>query len=636
MGRKRSSENDRLGQYLQRKSGGTIELRYPIPADVQHAFLDDRGRPRRMIIRSLGTPDIRLANAKGDVLRAIIRKDIEGAKSARTSPNLNDYVKSLFDAEMERFTQELKADEPKKRNAMFARRADLEPPANASFSDAMAWVDRTIDLRPRSVEQAEDRRMAWGRALMSSDVETKYDAAGWAADHFFERVTGRQPDRQSPEYIAVLDRCATVLVDALVVQNDLDRGRPASPTQDPALKPAPTESEDGNVATSERGKFPLSRYFEENFAPSLDQGRAVYGERTKAGKRLSVRLFGEIIGDKPIFMITKSDLWEFHDRLLEHPDPRTLTKAHRALKANELIGLAKVGSIKSTLLNAKTVNRHITGIKTLLDYAEKRRDIRLSIAKGVRAEIDYEEETGRSFTTDELNRIFTLPLFAGCQEGKVEGGLFKAGPVKIRDDRFWIPLVLFLTGGRSSEIVGLSCADVFPDHEVPHILIQPNELRRLKNKPSKRMVPIHPYLKQIGFLEFARDRLRKAGTPQFFAMAEQKLYRDSATGTVEKKALSNTLIMRQFNRTHLAHADANRDGGSVKCFRNTFEQETLASIESDEIRRRLTGRKVDSTVTVYTQNIPDDHIKRTELLRHLDTNMGKIMFQNVDLSHLTR
>ena len=100
------------------------------------------------------------------------------------------------------------------------------------------------------------------------------------------------------------------------------------------------------------------------------------------------------------------------------------------------------------------------------------------------------------------------------------------------------------------------------------------------------------------------------------------------------RALSNSLILRQFNRTILDHADARADRGSIKCFRNTFEQESLAKIASDEFRQRLTGRKVLSTSRIYTDNIPRDDLKKADLLEVLSNEMRRITYDGVDLDHL--
>jgi hypothetical protein len=103
LGRKRELGNERLGEYVQRRSGGTLELRFPLPADVRAAFLNKGGQERGHIIRSLGTSDVRIANAKADILRASIRADIARIRQTRGSRTLEDFLVSLYDDELAQF-----------------------------------------------------------------------------------------------------------------------------------------------------------------------------------------------------------------------------------------------------------------------------------------------------------------------------------------------------------------------------------------------------------------------------------------------------------------------------------------------------------------------------------------------------
>jgi integrase len=613
MGRHRAAGNERLGEYVQKRTGGMLELRFPIPTDVSAAFAHSDGRAREYVIKSLGTMDFRAGNARADVLRSVLRSQIADVRSAKGSPKLGDFLRTLYDQEMALFRQGVDADESARKAAMFGA-----PKASAGRNGEMTAFNRRWQ----------------GEALLSTSTDEKRATAGWAADAYFRDWTGQEP-LDSPEYREVLDQCATTLVDALIAQSDLEAGRPEPVPTSAALAPQPKQSTDGNTATSERGKQRISAYFTNVYVPALLGSISMKGERTLSGKQLAVRLFSELVGDKPVFLITQSDIWQFCEELEKLPNARDLKGDERGLNARELIKAASAGRITVTPIHAKTVNKHISGIVTLLAHAEKRRDIAKGCGKGVRADIDYEADTGRSFTTDELNRIFRLPIFAGCREGEIEAGLFKAGDVQVRDDRFWMPLLLLFTGARSSEIAGLEVADVDPDHEVPHLLIRVNSVRRLKNKHSKRMVPVHPRLIDMGFLDFAREQIASGGV-QFFPLAVQEFYNEKVTGTRQKKSLSSCSIMRQFNRTLLEHADAQQNDGSVKCFRNTFEQESLGQIESDDARLRLTGRDPKTTATIYTKNIPDDPIKRSDHLVKLLADISKITYRGVDLSHLVK
>ncbi|MCA3719373.1 MAG: hypothetical protein IM674_14095, partial [Brevundimonas sp.] len=336
-----------------------------------------------------------------------------------------------------------------------------------------------------------------------------------------------------------------------------------------ASRPKPTN------AVSTRGALPVSEYFNDVYLPAVRTAGMIRGQNTIAGKAQAVGLFVALLGDMPLGAISKGDLWTFQDELLKLPNSRELRAEHRDLDARAQIDAVARGEVKASTINAKTVNKHLSGIKSLLDFAEKRQDIANTPTSGVRATVKGGDEAGRAFTTDELNRIFSQPLFSGCLGDEEPNGWRKAGSVKIRDDRFWIPILLLFTGARPSEIAGLEVADVVVDHEVPHILIVPNSLRDLKNVPSKRMVPIHRVVLDAGFVDFARDASRHDGV-RFFPLVEQQFFVERATGETRKKGLSSAPIMRQFNRTLLADAQANGDRGSAKCFRNTFEQGAAA------------------------------------------------------------
>ena len=610
MGRKRAVGNERLGEHVQRRSGGALELRFPIPEDVRAAFLDGHGRPRSQITRSLGTSDVRLANREADRLRVEVRADIERVRAARGSYDLNAHLQGIYDAEMSDFGVRRASDQSRRRDVFFSTVARSE---RAS----------------KDVEAGTVRRKWHGAALTSGDPEERRAVAGWAADKFFSE-RGEPIDRASPTYAAVADECARVLADSVMAQQDIEEGRVEPTPSSERLRRVLERDRAPSNALSDRGSYPISRYFEEVYASAATSGPTKTGERNIPGKRHSVALFCDLMGDLPVSAISKGKLWEFLDKLRQLPDSRSLSGPQRLLAKSQIIDEMKRGSISIALLSPKTVNKHVTALTTVVGYAEKRRDIGCADVRGVHADCSSEDQ-GRSFTTAELNRILQQPLFAGCQGDQVELGLFKPGPVMVRDDRFWIPLLLLFTGARSSEIAGLLTSEADVEHAVPHLLIQPNSVRRLKNTHSRRMVPLHSRVLSAGFREFVRSR---SGTERLFPMAVATTYRDGATGATMGRAVSNSLILRQFNRTILDHADARSDRGSIKCFRNTFEQESLAQIGSDEFRQRLTGRKVLSTSRIYTDNIPRDEIKKTALLGALAFELERITFSGVGLDHL--
>jgi hypothetical protein len=85
-----------------------------------------------------------------------------------------------------------------------------------------------------------------------------------------------------------------------------------------------------------------------------------------------------------------------------------------------------------------------------------------------------------------------------------EGARSKAGR---REAAFWLPLLGLFTGARLGEIAPLSAADVKTDELTNiHSIVITEDLekgRRLKTSGSRRVVPVHPELIRIGFIELS-------------------------------------------------------------------------------------------------------------------------------------
>lgn len=88
--------------------------------------------------------------------------------------------------------------------------------------------------------------------------------------------------------------------------------------------------------------------------------------------------------------------------------------------------------------------------------------------------------------------------------------------------RYWIPLISLYQGMRINEICQLYCDDILEIAGIPCIRITANPARkqivekpdnkRLKNESSRRTIPIHPTLLQLGFLDFVEDRRKRKYT----------------------------------------------------------------------------------------------------------------------------
>jgi integrase len=128
-----------------------------------------------------------------------------------------------------------------------------------------------------------------------------------------------------------------------------------------------------------------------------------------------------------------------------------------------------------------------------------------------------EEAKYNLFTDSQLEGIFNSWVY-GTERPK---GQSKDG---VKDYYFWTPLIGLFTGARLGELIQLRTSDIGSLNGIPYFHItnddtpksEDNSNRRtLKNSNSKRKVPIHPQLIEMGFLEYV-EYLKANGSTHLF------------------------------------------------------------------------------------------------------------------------
>lgn len=118
----------------------------------------------------------------------------------------------------------------------------------------------------------------------------------------------------------------------------------------------------------------------------------------------------------------------------------------------------------------------------------------------------------RPFTPSELDALFSSPMYTGCKSAAKR---YLPGSLVLRDDLYWMPLVLVYTGMRIAEPLQIAARDVIVDNEFPYFDIDLAKID-LKQDVSDRYVPIHPDLVSFGFLNFVKKRQQVAPTQRLF------------------------------------------------------------------------------------------------------------------------
>jgi len=168
-------------------------------------------------------------------------------------------------------------------------------------------------------------------------------------------------------------------------------------------------------------------------------------------------------------------------------------------------------------LGAATLKKIILRLDVLHKFAYKRGYTSVDPAKTDKPYIEEEDsvpQEEKAFTPDDLSAIFTGFLYSGTDSGSFD---------LVYPYQFWLPLLGLYTGGRLNEICQLDTEDVRQDRRTDIWMIDiaddPKDRplpKALKNKSSRRHLPIHDELIRIGFLDFV-EQARREGREKLFS-----------------------------------------------------------------------------------------------------------------------
>lgn len=192
--------------------------------------------------------------------------------------------------------------------------------------------------------------------------------------------------------------------------------------------------------------------------------------------------------------------------------------------------------------------------------------------------LEEEQSEREPFDARDLQTIFNAPLFT---EHKL--------PIGAKGDAgTWLPLLALFAGARQAEYAGLRVSDIREDEETGIPLMwftrDIKAGRRLKTKTSERVVPVHPQLAGLGFLDYVTEQ-RKQG---------ERAWLFPTVAPDQKGALSAwSKWWGRYLRNHVGINDSNKVYHS---FRHGFQDALRRTTPDEELRDALTGRSSSKSV----------------------------------------
>lgn len=261
---------------------------------------------------------------------------------------------------------------------------------------------------------------------------------------------------------------------------------------------------------AERAKRPRKgERIRDHFDSYLKECKAQLREKDKQVLRATLRLFIGCNGDRPVTEYGRSDMSAFKRGLKEYPTnaakiyPGVPFKTVLQRNRDDGHPTLKSGTVRSKLSTMSAFGKWMENNVDGVDAS--------NFSTSLPSRDDRERM--EPFTLDEVRNILNSYAFVGCESEKNYG---KPGAFRLRDWHFWFTLIAAFTGARTNEIMQLDVTDLREEKGVLVFdITDEGDGKSLKTRGSRRLVPVHPKLIELGLVAY-RDRLATRGAKSLF------------------------------------------------------------------------------------------------------------------------
>jgi integrase len=328
----------------------------------------------------------------------------------------------------------------------------------------------------------------------------------------------------------------------------------------------------------------------------------------------AIRRFTELHGNVPLYEITKSHVRTYKSALARLP--RSLSGQMRGMTLPQLLErLDKSPALTGATLKAGSINKAIGALQTVFRWVSNQGYLDdhpnwSNPAADMKVHDPADEEENRlPYDTEDLKLIFGSPVFRSGERPRGGGG----------EAAKWLPLIALFSGARVEEIGQALVADVKEQDSIPYLYINTLDKqagKRVKNRSSRRKLPLHPELLRCGLLTYVEERRRQGDTRLFPDLRPS--VSGQVTGNWSKWWSRYTDGLEITDPRKVFHS-----------FRHTFKRACRGARIDEELHDALTGHTSASVGRSYGSGGGDG-----VPLEVLDEAIAKVSYAGLDLSHL--
>ncbi|QND85589.1 Integrase [Chromobacterium vaccinii] len=209
-------------------------------------------------------------------------------------------------------------------------------------------------------------------------------------------------------------------------------------------------------------------------------------------------LTGLLPEDVPASALTRQDFLKVAELLDTYPSNGT--KRYPGYTPLEMAVEGKKLDSKD-VLSIRTRNKHTDRLSTVCKWAAQNGLILRNLAEGLgREEKGLASSARQPFTLEDVQRLFKAISDHKCVDPRKRDQTPKPF-------MYWMPVLAYYTGARVNELASLRYKDIVQVDGVHCFSItqQNDGENETKTEAGSRIVPIHPELIRLGFLEFAES-----------------------------------------------------------------------------------------------------------------------------------
>lgn len=358
-------------------------------------------------------------------------------------------------------------------------------------------------------------------------------------------------------------------------------------TDSPTLRKLCSEWRDSaaipTIQTTPR-KAPTAAVMRHSDGPTLATLSKLYIEEGKRGGtwrevsthevERSLRDLFELMGDMHVEAFDVQQARLLKDRLSRCPQYFGLRPEYEGKTLKQVV---ESGAIYKTI-TAVTVNNRLRKLSAFMNWCKSNGYVADNPLVGLKVMTGSAKEARLSFEQHDLTTLLNLDAL------KTEARKYQW--------RYWLPLLGRFTGARLEELCQLHVADFITLQGIDCIRIDDgHESQKLKNSSSRRTLPIHPALIQLGLLDYV-NALRTKNSDRLFPELEPVR---GKLGHAPSKWFSRY-------RTKMGICDPKK---TFHSFRHTMIDDLRDANVQDSLIKRIAGHE-DSAVTfgVYGSRIP--------------------------------